>query len=179
MTASKLTEPQLRALREIVAGHVSYSSLTLSWWNHRTHRYMHKTTMNSLCFAGLIHDRGVYTELTDRGRKVLASTWKQRCASTSPHGERCDLPGHPGLHEHDNGPLGPGESRHNISSWSEFSASGETQRLIEIVIGPCTREETDEAVIQIQELVDRHLPKLAAAVGAKYNLTISRGDSER
>ena len=43
------------------------------------------------------------------------------------------------------------------------------QRLIEIVFGPCTREEADEYGVAVQESMDELFPEMAAAVVVRYS----------
>jgi hypothetical protein len=68
-------------------------------------------------------------------------------------------------------PLRDTEQEHGTQLQADpDSSKGLDQRLIEIVIGPCTRNEADEYCCQVQDLFDRHLPGLAAAVGVRYSV---------
>lgn len=43
------------------------------------------------------------------------------------------------------------------------------QRLIEIVFGPCTREDAEEYGAGVQEAVDELFPEMQAAVAVRYS----------
>lgn len=48
---------------------------------------------------------------------------------------------------------------------------GEEQRLIEVIIGPCTRAEGEAAMEKVQEAVDRDLAHLGPAVALQFSIS--------
>lgn len=52
--------------------------------------------------------------------------------------------------------------------------SPERERVIEVLIGPCTREAAEAAAIVVQEALDGYDPKLGAAVGLRYAVSVQR-----
>lgn len=50
------------------------------------------------------------------------------------------------------------------------------QRIIEVLIGPCTREAADDAAMLVQETLDREHRELGAAVGLRYAVSMRRTD---
>lgn len=84
-------------------------------------------------------------------------------------------------------PLEPCEHGDNLvcrltTDWRQVDAEpvGQTgsgnRHLMEIVFGPCTREEAGDRAVDVQRLLDRRLPGMSAAVGVRYGL--DRVDSE-
>jgi hypothetical protein len=47
---------------------------------------------------------------------------------------------------------------------------GDGRHLMEIVFGPCTREEAGDRAIEVQRLLDERFPEMSAAVGVRYGI---------
>lgn len=68
----KLTEAQRRVLGGVSQGHISWSRIMMSYWNHTSQTYVRRSTVNGLLRRGLIeHSADGFVVLTDSGRAAL------------------------------------------------------------------------------------------------------------
>lgn len=52
---------------------------------------------------------------------------------------------------------------------SPTTSERKARRVIEMVVGPCTRDDLDKYLSRVAALIDQHMPELAAAVAGRYS----------